>query len=48
MNAHLYHTINVITALRYIAAAPFIPEAKEEAVEFAKKIEEEMLKIDKA
>jgi thymidylate synthase ThyX len=48
MNAHLYHTVNVITALRYIAAAPFVPEAKEEAVEFAKKIEEEMLKIDKS
>ena len=48
MNAHLYHTINVITALRYIAAAPFVPEAKEEAIEFAKKIEEEMLKIDKS
>jgi flavin-dependent thymidylate synthase len=46
MNAHLYHTVNVITALRYIAAAPFVPEATNEAVEFAEKLEQEMLKID--
>ena len=46
MNAHLYHTINVITALRYINAIKVIPEAKDEAEEFAKLLEEEMLKID--
>jgi len=46
MNAHLYHTINVITALRYINAVKVIPEAKEEAEEFIKLLEEEMLKID--
>ncbi|WP_457562463.1 FAD-dependent thymidylate synthase, partial [Caminibacter pacificus] len=46
MNAHLYHTINVITALRYIAAAKVMPEANEEAKEFAKKLEIEMLRID--
>ena len=46
MKAHLYHTINVITALRYISVAPFIPEAKQEAQEFVKLLEKEMLKID--
>jgi len=46
MNAHLYHTINVITALRYIAAAKVMPEAKSEAIEFVTKLEEEMLRID--
>jgi hypothetical protein len=46
MNAHLYHTINVITALRYINAAKVLPEAREEALEFVRLLEEEMLKID--
>ena len=46
MNAHLYHTINVITALRYINAAKVIPEAKDEANEFVSLLEKEMLKID--
>jgi len=47
MNAHLYHTVNVITALRYIAAAKALPEAKNEALEFVDALEKEMLKIDK-
>ena len=46
MNAHLYHTINIITALRYINAAKVIPEAKDEAQEFVRELKEEMLKID--
>ncbi len=46
MNAHLYHTINVITALRYIAAAKVIPEAKDEAKEFANQLKQQMLEID--
>jgi len=46
MNAHLYHTINVITALRYIAVVKCIPEAGNEAKEFVNLLEEEMLKID--
>ncbi len=46
MNAHMYHTINVITALRYINAIKVIPEAKDEAEDFANKLKEEMLKID--
>jgi flavin-dependent thymidylate synthase len=47
MNAHLYHTINVITALRYINAAKVIPEARNEAHEFVSKLKEEMIRIDK-
>jgi len=47
MNAHLYHTINVITALRYINAVKVIPEAKYEASEFVTQLKREMLKIDK-
>ncbi len=46
MNAHLYHTINVITALRYISVAKYLPEAREEAIEFVTLLEREMLKID--
>jgi len=47
MNARLYHTINVITALRYISALNALPEAKEEAKEFIDLLEKEMIKIDK-
>jgi flavin-dependent thymidylate synthase len=47
MKAHLYHTINVITALRYLNAVNFLPEAQTEAKEFADKLESEMLRIDK-
>ncbi len=46
MNAHLYHTINVITALRYINAAKALPEAREEGMEFVRQLKEEMIKID--
>ncbi len=47
MKAHLYHTINVITALRYINVASFLPESKTEAKEFVELLEKEILKIDK-
>ena len=46
MKAHMYHTINVITALRYISAIKSIPEAKNEAQEFVDLLEKEILKID--
>jgi len=46
MNAHLYHTINVITALRYINTASLVPEASNEAKEFAEFLKKEMIKID--
>jgi len=47
MKAHLYHTINVTTALRYINVAKYLPEAQNEAIEFVSLLEKEMLKIDK-
>jgi len=46
MSAYLYHTVNIITLLRYIAVAPSMPEAKEEAMEFARLIEKRLLEID--
>jgi len=46
MKAHLYHTINVITALRYINVAQFLPESEIEAKEFVSLLEQEILKID--
>ena len=46
MKAHLYHTINVITALRYISVANVLPESKIEAKEFITQLEKEMLRID--
>jgi flavin-dependent thymidylate synthase len=46
MKAHLYHTINVITALRYLNAVNFLPESQTEAKEFATLLESEMLRID--
>ena len=48
MSAYLYHTVNIITLLRYIAVAPYMPEAREEAMEFARLIEEQLLEIDDA
>lgn len=35
MSAYLYHTVNIVTLLRYIAAAKAMPECREEALEFA-------------
>jgi flavin-dependent thymidylate synthase len=48
MSAYLYHTVNIVTLLRYIAVAPYMPEAREEAMEFARLIEEQLLTIDDA
>lgn len=45
-SAYLYHTINIVTALRYIAVAPSLPEVREEALEFTKQLEAELLKYD--
>jgi len=47
MKAHLYHTINVVTALRYINVAQYLPESQIEAKEFVDLLEKEILKIDK-
>ncbi len=46
MSAYLYHTVNLVTALRYIGAAKAVPECRNEALEFANKLEAELLAID--
>jgi flavin-dependent thymidylate synthase len=46
MSAYLYHTVNIITLLRYIAVAPTMPEARKEAVEFADLIAEKLIELD--
>jgi len=46
MGAYLYHTINLTVALRYIALAKMLPEARGEALEFAELLENALLEID--
>ncbi len=48
MSAYLYHTVNIVTILRYIAVAPYMPEATQEAIEFARLLEERLLELDEA
>ncbi len=48
MSAYLYHTVNIVTLLRYIAVAPYMPEARDEAMEFARILEEKLLEVDEA
>ncbi|UFS62529.1 FAD-dependent thymidylate synthase [Sulfurimonas sp. HSL-3221] len=46
MSAYLYHTVNIITLLRYIAVAKAMPECRAEAEEFAAIIAEALVKVD--
>ncbi|WP_345970178.1 FAD-dependent thymidylate synthase [Sulfurimonas sp. HSL1-6] len=46
MSAYLYHTVNIITLLRYIAVAKAMPECRAEAEEFAAIIAEALVKMD--
>ncbi|WP_345976051.1 FAD-dependent thymidylate synthase [Sulfurimonas sp. HSL3-7] len=46
MSAYLYHTVNIITLLRYIAVAKAMPECRAEAEEFADLLAENLVKID--
>jgi len=48
MSAYLYHTVNIITLLRYIAVAQTLQECADEAKEFAKIIAEKLVQIDPA
>jgi len=48
MSAYLYHTVNIITLLRYIAVAKAMPECRGEAEEFADLLAEKLLKIDES
>lgn len=46
MSAYLYHTVNIITLLRYIAVAKTLPEARQEAMGFAEQIAEQLIALD--
>jgi flavin-dependent thymidylate synthase len=46
MSAYLYHTVNIITLLRYIAVAKAMPECREEAVQFAEILAEKLVEMD--
>lgn len=46
MSAYLYHTVNVITLLRYIGAAQEVPECGIEAKRFADVIANKLIAID--
>jgi len=46
--AYLYHTVNLLTVLRYISVAKDLPEAKEEGEEFAEILATKLVSLDKA
>ena len=46
MSAYLYHTVNIITLLRYIAVAKTMPEARDEAMAFADLLAEQLIALD--
>jgi len=46
MSAYLYHTVNVITLLRYIAVAKAMPECRSEAVAFADILADKLIETD--
>ncbi len=46
MSAYLYHTVNIITLLRYIAVAKTMPEAQTEAKAFADELAVKLVALD--
>lgn len=46
MSAYLYHTVNVITLLRYIAVAKSMPECQQEAIVFADILAQKLVEMD--
>ncbi|MEA3372648.1 MAG: FAD-dependent thymidylate synthase [Campylobacterota bacterium] len=46
MSAYLYHTVNIITLLRYIAVAKSMPECRQEAQELADMFAEKLVELD--
>jgi thymidylate synthase ThyX len=46
MSAYLYHSVNVITLLRYIAVAKCMSECKDEAMEFADQVSKLLIELD--
>jgi len=45
-SAYLYHTVNIITILRYISVAKSLPECRDEAMEFAEILSQKLLELD--
>jgi len=48
MSAYLYHTVNIITILRYIAVAKSMPESQKEAIKFAEILSDKLLETDES
>ena len=46
MSAYLYHTVNIITLLRYIAVAKTMPEIQKEAIAFADQLATKLVELD--
>jgi len=46
MSAYLYHTVNVVTLLRYIAVAKSMPECRSEALAFAQIVAKKLIESD--
>ncbi len=46
ISAYLYHTVNIITLLRYIAVAKVMPESRNEAMSFAEIIAKNLIELD--
>ena len=46
MSAYLYHTVNIITLLRYIAVAKTMPECRTEAERFADTVASKLIELD--
>ena len=46
MSAYLYHTVNIITLLRYIAVAKTMPECRSEAMVFAEMLAQKLVAMD--
>ena len=44
--AHLYHTISLVTILRYLGGVKGLPEAREEGREFAQLLKRQLLEMD--
>lgn len=46
ISAYLYHTVNIITLLRYISVAKVMPESRDEAMAFAEIISKNLIELD--
>lgn len=46
ISAYLYHTVNIITLLRYISVAKVMPESRNEAMAFADIISKQLIELD--